>query len=92
MTNYRVYCLDGAGKVASAGWVEADDDDAAIALVEQRHAGYKCEVWDGKRLVARIDLTGEAYGACTKLHQPLATNIDQDSLTAIAGTSEHADG
>ena len=60
MANYRIYCLDGADKVASAGWVEADDDEAAVALVEQRHDGYKCEVWDGTRLVARIDLRRKA--------------------------------
>lgn len=60
MANYRIYCLDGAGKVASAGWVEADDDEAATALVKQQYDGYKCEVWDGKRLVERIDLRREA--------------------------------
>ena len=60
MANYRIYCLDGANKVASAGWIEADDDEAALTLVEERHDGYKCEVWDGKRLVARIDLRREA--------------------------------
>lgn len=60
MANYRIYCLDGANKVASAGWVEADDDAAAIDRVHELHDGYKCEVWDGKRLVARIDLRREA--------------------------------
>ena len=55
-----MYCLVGVNKVASAGWIEADDDEAAIALVEERHDGFKCEVWDGKRLVARIDLRREA--------------------------------
>ena len=60
MANYRIYCLDGADKVASAGWIEADDDEVAVALVEQRHDGFKCEVWDGQRLVARVDLRRKA--------------------------------
>jgi hypothetical protein len=60
VANYRIYCLDGANKVASAEWIEAEDDDAAIALVSERHDGYNCEVWDRKRLVARLDLRREA--------------------------------
>lgn len=60
MAHYRIYCLDGANKVASASWVEADDDDDAIDRVKELHDGYKCEVWEGQRLVARIDLRREA--------------------------------
>jgi len=60
VANYRVYCLDGANKVASADWIDADDDAAALEMVTEQHAGYKCEVWDGKRLVARLDLRKEA--------------------------------
>ena len=56
MANYRIYCLDGAGKVASAGWIEAGDDEAAIDLVKEKYDGFKSELWDGKRLVGRIDL------------------------------------
>ena len=56
MGHYRIYCLDGADKVASAGWIEAGDDEAAIALMREKYDGFKCELWDGKRLVARIDL------------------------------------
>lgn len=60
MINYRIYCLDGANKVASAGWLEADNDEEAIERLRERHGGFKCEVWDGQRLVARVDLRGEA--------------------------------
>jgi len=60
VAQYRIYCLDGANKVASAGWIEADDDDAAVTLVTERHDGYKCEIWDGRRLVGRVDLRREA--------------------------------
>jgi hypothetical protein len=51
-----VYCLDGADRVASAQWIEAADDDAALGQVKERWSGYKCELWDRERLVARIDL------------------------------------
>jgi hypothetical protein len=60
VAHYRIYCLDGLNKVASASWIEADGDEAATELVTERHDGYKCEVWDGKRLVARLDLRREA--------------------------------
>ena len=29
MPAYRVYCLDGTGKVLAAEWIEADDGAAA---------------------------------------------------------------
>lgn len=55
MADYRLYCLDGASKVASAEWIDADDDSAAIAVARERFDGYECEVWQGKRLIARLD-------------------------------------
>jgi hypothetical protein len=60
VAGYRVYCLDGVNKVASGDWIEADDDEAAIEIARERHEGYKCEVWLGRRLVARLDLRREA--------------------------------
>jgi hypothetical protein len=51
-----LYCLDGVGKVASAEWIEADDDEAAIEVARDRHDGSECELWQGKRRVARLDL------------------------------------
>jgi hypothetical protein len=55
LAGYRLYCLDGANKVASGEWIEADDDEAAIEAARERHDGYECEVWQGRRLVARVD-------------------------------------
>jgi hypothetical protein len=54
MASYRLYGLDGARKVASAEWIEADDDRAAIAAAKERFGGARCEVWQGRRLVARV--------------------------------------
>ena len=56
MADYRLYCLDGVNKVASAQWIEADDDASAVEEANRTHQGYECEVWQGKRLVTRLDL------------------------------------
>lgn len=55
MASYRLYGLDGVRKVASAEWIEADDDYAAIEAAKTRFHGSGCELWQGRRLVARLD-------------------------------------
>lgn len=55
MPDYRLYCLDGVNKVASADWIEADDDTAAIEVAKERLDGHDCELWEGRRLVTRLD-------------------------------------
>lgn len=63
MATYRLYCLDGVGKVASAEWIEAEDDDAALVAAEAVRNGRSCELWQGSRLVARFaDTRGSANG------------------------------
>jgi hypothetical protein len=57
MVAYRVYCLDGAGKVWAAEWIEAEDDSAAIESAKRFNGAVRCEVWQSQRLVARLDLT-----------------------------------
>ena len=52
---YRVYCYDGAHKVVTADWVEAASDEEAIAKAEAAGFGSKCEIWDGRRLVAQLE-------------------------------------
>ena len=49
-----MYGLDGVNKVASAEWIEADDDQAAIEVAKTQMDGHDCELWHGKRFVARI--------------------------------------
>lgn len=56
MPSYRVYCLDGAKKVTRAEWIEADDDDSALLAARQFDDAVQCEVWQGRRLIGRVDL------------------------------------
>jgi hypothetical protein len=51
---YRVYCYDMALRSVSADFIQAVDDDDAIAKAEAAGFGSKCEIWDGKRLVAQL--------------------------------------
>lgn len=53
---YRLYSLDGARKVASAEWIDADDDKGAVEAAKTMMKGQDCEVWQGTRLVARLNL------------------------------------
>ena len=55
MGTYRLYCLDGVGKVMSAEWIDAGDDKAAVAAAMQHVDGYAYELWDRSRLIMRID-------------------------------------
>ena len=54
-TTYRVYCYDGAHKIVTADWLEAASDEEAIAKATAAGFGSKCEIWDGKRLVAALE-------------------------------------
>ena len=55
MGHYRVYCLDVEDKIASADWIDAKDDAAAVKAVSKRFPRRKCELWDGPRLVGSVD-------------------------------------
>lgn len=52
---YRVYCYDMVRKVVSADFIKAADDTDAIVQAEAAGFGSKCEIWDGKRLVAQLE-------------------------------------
>ena len=58
MAAYRLYHLDGARKVATAEWIEADDDESAIEAAQLRCGDRRCELWLGQRLVARLGPEG----------------------------------
>jgi hypothetical protein len=53
-THYRLYCLDGIGKISAAEWLAADDDENAIRSAKDLKKNVPCELWDRNRLVARI--------------------------------------
>jgi hypothetical protein len=54
--NYSLYCMDGAGQIHFADWIEAPTDEGAIAIGREKKNGFrKCEIWDGARLVASLD-------------------------------------
>ena len=52
---YRVYSFDIERKAVSAEFVNAANDDDAIAKTKEAGFGSKCEIWDGKRLVAQLE-------------------------------------
>lgn len=53
--SYRIYCYDLASKAVSADFLQAVDDADAIAKAEAAGFGSKCEIWDGRRLVAQLE-------------------------------------
>jgi hypothetical protein len=53
--NYRVYSYDRARHNVAADLIEASSDEEVIAAVETSGFGSKCEIWDGDRLVARLE-------------------------------------
>lgn len=56
MVAYRLYCLDREGHINTADWIEAADDSDAIAKARDlKRNGLKCEVWQGRRLVAKLE-------------------------------------
>ena len=54
MAGYRLYGLDGVDKVATGDWIDAEDDVTAIEVAKSMMDGKDCELWQGRRLVARI--------------------------------------
>ena len=52
---YRIYCYHGGNKVVTADWIEAASEEEAIAKAEAEGFGSKCEIWDGRRLVAQLE-------------------------------------
>jgi len=52
---YRMYSLDEHGRIGLSEEAEAGSDREAIALLrELKPNALKCELWEGRRLVATI--------------------------------------
>jgi len=59
MTEYRLYCLDGAGKIDLADWFEAANDCAALSEAQRlKPNAARCEIWQRNRLVAKLNGMG----------------------------------
>jgi hypothetical protein len=54
-TTYRVYCYDAVLQNVEVDSIEAASDEEAIAMAHAAGFGSKCEIWDGRRLVAQLD-------------------------------------
>lgn len=52
---YRVYWFDIERKTVSVDFLKAVSDDEAITKTRQAGFGAKCEIFEGKRLVARLE-------------------------------------
>jgi hypothetical protein len=55
MSNYRVYCYAGGGRLWADDQLEAGDDDQAITSARAMKDVIEAEVWQGHRLVARVE-------------------------------------
>jgi len=55
LANFRLYRLDGAGKIVAAEWIEADGHDHAQELARELNADTTLEIWDRNRMIARIE-------------------------------------
>jgi hypothetical protein len=58
VAEYKIYCLDRAGRIARRSEIEAADDMAAIAAAREQHPVTDCEVWSGTRKVALVPAGG----------------------------------
>ena len=59
MPAYRIYHLDGAGRVDSAEWLDARDDDSALAdALKAAMKAVSAELWQGNRRLACFDHNG----------------------------------
>jgi hypothetical protein len=56
MSRYKLYCMQSQGNLHFAEWIEAQNDADAIETARRlKRDALKCEVWDGRRLVAVLD-------------------------------------
>lgn len=59
MADYRVYCLDGDGHIGLADWIDAESDEEAMTRARSmKPKAHRCEVWQRRRLVAKLNELG----------------------------------
>ena len=52
---YRLYRLDGAGRINGAEWIDAADDDEARQRARDECSSGRYELWQRSRLVDRTE-------------------------------------
>ena len=52
---YRVYSFDIDLRAVNADLIDAASDEEVIAKARSAGFGSKCEIWDGKRLIAQLE-------------------------------------
>jgi hypothetical protein len=59
MPEYRLYCLDGAGKFTRAHLIAASGDEEAMSKARAMKLPVKCELWERGRMVATLPAHGD---------------------------------
>lgn len=54
MSAYRLYCMDGFGRIGHVEVLDAKNDEEAVHLACEMKLPVSSEVWDRDRLVAQI--------------------------------------
>jgi hypothetical protein len=54
LQTYRIYCFDSVHEMLTSDLIEAASDEDAIAGAEEAGYGSRCEIWQGRRLVAEL--------------------------------------
>jgi hypothetical protein len=54
MATYRLYLMDGLGKIGRVEHLDAKDDREALHLACEKQLSVTAELWDRDRLVAQI--------------------------------------
>jgi hypothetical protein len=51
---YRIYGYDGVRRIVTSDWIQASNDEEAIA--QARALSFtKCELWESDRLIAQLE-------------------------------------
>ncbi len=60
MAEYKLYCLDGRGRITRRHEFEAADDETAAEFARSYSPGIDCELWSGARKILLIKASDAA--------------------------------
>ena len=55
MTEYRLYCLNEAGKFSKAHDIDASSDEDALRQARELKLPVECELWEHGRMIAKLE-------------------------------------